>query len=159
MRLVHYSNTPLGPLRHIVMHAGHFFKPSGLWVSDDDCEINWRSWCVSEGYRLDCLTHAHDVQLARDANVLILKSASDIDSFHTAWKAETPILPGYNIRWKDLQNTYAGVIITPYINERRLAGPTRWYYGWDCASGCIWDPAAIANVTLREVVPAPEPAP
>jgi hypothetical protein len=24
-----------------------------------------------------------------------------------------------------------------------------WYYGWDCASGCIWDTSVIERVTLE----------
>jgi hypothetical protein len=57
------------------------------------------------------------------------------------------------IAWDRLRERYQGLIVTPYIWERRLTmgnGPdAMWYYFWDCASGCIWDPAAIASVTPR----------
>jgi hypothetical protein len=26
-----------------------------------------------------------------------------------------------------------------------------WYYGWDCASGCIWDSAAVERVAQWSV--------
>ena len=29
---------------------------------------------------------------------------------------------------------------------RRLDMETRWYYGWDCASGCVWDASAVQSV-------------
>ena len=31
-----------------------------------------------------------------------------------------------------------------------------WYYGWDCASGCIWDPAAVAEIKPRFADRMPE---
>jgi hypothetical protein len=133
------------------------FKPRGLWVSDDDCEENWREWCIGERFCLERLTHVHDVELVPDADVLILRSAFEIDAFTKEWRCDEGVLRDYALRWPDVQARYAGLIITPYIWARRLDGGADWYYGWDCASGCIWNPVAIASVTLREIVPVPEP--
>ena len=58
--------------------------------------------------------------------------------------AKEPIWPGV------AAEGWAGIEIAPYIWARRLDGPARWYYGWDAASGCIWDPTAAA-VELTEV--------
>jgi hypothetical protein len=157
VKLVHYSSKPVGPLSPIGQKSGP--KPRGLWVSDDDCDDNWRTWCVGEGFGLDRLTHVHDVELMPGANVLRLASAADIDAFDREWR--TPDM-GFWMRmmlpWGPVSQKYAGLIITPYVWERRLSldGPgADWYYTWDCASGCIWDPAAIQSITLRAVVEAP----
>ena len=54
------------------------------------------------------------------------------------------------INWRAVAGDYAGLIITPYQWSRRLE-PYSWYYGWDCASGCIWDPSAITDIKLIEI--------
>jgi hypothetical protein len=156
MRLVHYTNRPLPELelRTIADSADCFRKPRGLWVSDDDCEENWREWCLSERFGLERMTHVYDVEIADGADVVVLRSAWDIDGFTREWG---DWYEREKIRWPDVQARYQGIIITPYIWERRLDRGANWYYGWDCASGCIWDPDALASVTLREIVPVSEP--
>lgn len=37
--------------------------------------------------------------------------------------------------------------ITPYCWPARMDPDLIWYYGWDCASGCIWDASTIHQVT------------
>ena len=149
MRLVHYARSLVGALKNGDRRDAHF-KPHGLWVSDDDCEDNWRAWCEAEKFRLDALTHIHDVVLTQDADILHLASAGEIDAFTRQYgvpgEFESP-----RVNWGAVTECYQGIIITPYIWQRRLDGNAGWYYGWDCASGCIWDVAAIASVTLREV--------
>jgi hypothetical protein len=160
MRLVHYADGPVSEVRSVEQSRELMMKPSGLWVSDDDCEDNWRAWCEDEGFRPDRLTHVHDVTLVPNANVLILRSAGDIDAFsREAWpQFEVQSLPDALFRpwvrpWDRIAQKYGGLIITPYIWERRLSYylsiRTDWYYGWDCASGCIWDPTVIASISLR----------
>jgi hypothetical protein len=57
----------------------------------------------------------------------------------------------YEIDWYRVAEQYDGIIITPYIYERRLTEYTTWYYSWDCASGCIWNGKAIANITSKKL--------
>ena len=49
--------------------------------------------------------------------------------------------------WGYLATQYQGLIIAPYLWDLRLFGPA-WYYGWDCASGCIWDLTAVESFSL-----------
>ena len=162
MRLVHYTDKPVGRLEVIPQRRGterDYFKPKGFWVSDDDCEDNWKAWCESETFSLERLALAYDVELARNANVLLLSSAKDIDAFTDEYFTEPyPYLRKFRSRmyidWEKVRSRYLGMIVTPYIWERRLslepgAPDAMWYYSWDCASGCIWDPAAIASMTLH----------
>ncbi len=93
-------------------------------------------------------SHAcHDVALAVDANVLILHNATDIDAFGDDYGERGEWHRGCCIRWPDVAARYDGMIIAPYVWSRRLDGDARWYYGWDCASGCIWNTSAIKSVS------------
>jgi len=124
------------------------YKPRGLWVSDDTCEQNWRSWCEGESFGLDRLTHVHDVTIAASANILRLCCAYDIDDFTRVYRDGGETHAGIN--WLKVAAKYDGIIITPYIWSRRLDGDAFWYYGWDCASGCIWNSSAVAAINLRQ---------
>lgn len=151
MKLVHKPIVQLKTMEMPVDDYRALVKPRGLWVSDDDSDYNWRTWCVSDGFGLERLMYVHDVELVPNANVLVLKSAEDIDSFTREW-ADTsgePWKAYFAIPWPTVQKRYSGMVITPYIWERRLDFSVAWYYGWDCASGCIWDLDAIASITLR----------
>lgn len=48
---------------------------------------------------------------------------------------------------------YDGIVITPYVWSMRLDRSAFWYYGWDCASGCIWNASAVAELVPLPVVP------
>ena len=155
MNLVHYSDKPAKPMRSVgqrqetTCHS----KPHGLWVSVEG-EDDWREWCLSEGFGLERLTHVHDVTLADDENVLRLGGPAGIDAFTREFGERS--YGSMGIRWHDVAARWQGIIIAPYVWARRLDGDAGWYYGWDCASGCIWDARAIASVTLREIVTLPE---
>ncbi len=56
---------------------------------------------------------------------------------------------GY-IDWIKVAKQYAGLIIAPYQWGYRLEPGTHWYYGWDCASGCIWDASVIERIEAIE---------
>jgi hypothetical protein len=51
---------------------------------------------------------------------------------------------GIPIDWQRVAEQHQGIIITPYQWECRYS--IDWYYIWDCASGCIWDPDAIESI-------------
>lgn len=154
VRLVHYTDKPLGQLE-IRPQESDQFEPHGLWVSDDNCDDNWPSWCRSNDFGRQRLALAYDVTLEPDANILVVISVEDIDAFTREW-AVHPI-PGMRsnlfIDWTGVRERWDAMIITPYIYERRLSygeNDAMWYYTWNCASGCIWHPKAIASITLRE---------
>ena len=49
-----------------------------------------------------------------------------------------------NPNWDDVVRQYDGLIIAPYQWAKRC--DYSWYYGWDCASGVIWNLRAVASV-------------
>jgi hypothetical protein len=113
----------------------------------------WLTWCIEEEFNLENLTHIHEVTLSDHANVLRLSNALDLDRFTERYEDhDHPRFPRW-IRWDRVSDDHQGIIIAPYIWSRRLHSNTRWYYWWDCSSGCIWDADAIADVTFKGVCP------
>lgn len=93
----------------------------------------------------DALRAAYELRKTLE---LIANSKNEIDSNMAGFDMGTPFV--YEIDWKKVTEEYQGIIISPYIWQRRLAPHTMWYYGWDVASGCIWDTDAIEEVKLVE---------
>ena len=125
-----------------------FAKPRGLWVSVKG-ENDWPSWCRAEEFRLDDLAFAQEIRLALGAQIIRLKNAADIDFFTAQYGRQTrftTFLGELAIDWSAVARDYQGIIIAPYVWERRLHRSTSWYYGWDCAAACIWDAAAVAEI-------------
>jgi hypothetical protein len=151
LTLEHYSrnSTPLDLAReHRRPWAPIDMKPNGLWVSVKG-EFGWPEWCIGESWGTDTLRYRSIVKLVPDAPILMIENAAELDQFDETFGS--PIIPHYRmIDWDRVAEFYQGIVITPYIWSRRLDGSCRWYYGWDCASGCIWDPAAIESVSEPE---------
>jgi hypothetical protein len=156
MRLLHYSNAPIETLRPIPPSSDHDMKPRGLWVSVEG-EDDWESWCKSEQFALDRLTVLHEVTLTPDANILRISDADAIFELGREY-GKSPSWAGrdrvYSLDWPRLAARWQGLLIAPYQWSCRLHDQCFWYYGWDCASGCIWDVDAIATLTAtkREAV-------
>lgn len=137
------DQTPLTERRF----ASPFDKPSGLWVSDD-ADFGWLDWCVGEGFRLHQLAARWSVVLCAPAQILWLTTSADLDAFTQRYGrlvGDSPLQCPV-VDWAAVAADHAGVVVTPYQWTRRLHPPTMWYYGWDAAGGCIWDPAVIARL-------------
>ena len=76
----------------------------------------------------------------------------DLLGFHSRFKLvryADSSYPREDIDWAAVARCYQGIIIPTYHFEFRFdTHVSDWYYGWDCASGCIWDAGAIASVSL-----------
>jgi len=127
-------------------------KPHGLWVSVEGPD-DWKSWCEAEAWGLDHLRAVAEIVVRPDAAILRLSCPAEIDRFHAEFTA--PLYPGersgFGVDWRRVAETYSGIVIAPYQWSRRLDGNARWYYAWDCASGCIWDASAIAEIRQAEI--------
>lgn len=122
-------------------------KPNGFWITDDT-EDSWRSWCISEQFDLEQLTHVHQVELD-ERHIKILRTLDEIAEFNWQFSVTIPF-PFHDkcIDWPEVARQYDGLIITPYQWSIRLDRDYSWYYIWDCASGCIWNAAAIRAIKL-----------
>lgn len=141
MRLVHFSAEPLGALRTVVAKMEPSFKPHGLWLSDEDDEQSWSAWCTAEEFGLGTITTEFD--LVPNHNVLHLASADDLLDFTADYGSGSNVHKFDYIDWQRVADKYQGLLITPYVWSCRY--DLMWYYGWDCASACVWDVSALAR--------------
>lgn len=131
-------------------------KPSGLWVSvkgDDD----WKAWTQAEDFCASSTTpdNEHTVTLADDANIMMIRSAHEVltltDNYGLDPSFSSSFDRAYRIDWPLIATRWDGIIIAPYQWSCRYDDRTFWYYGWDCASGCIWNLHAITDVIAPSV--------
>lgn len=125
-------------------------KPLGFWYEVDG---DWRRWCSDEQWGIEA-RHLHAVELG-DTKVLVLDTLDKLDAFHERYAKP---LRGMSLEhrsdaidWMTVSRHYDGIEIAPYQWGRRFGW--LWYYGWDCASGCIWRPNG-AEVTHLVELPA-----
>ena len=157
MELTHYSPSPILKLDQRPYVQGRrptrFEKPEGFWVSVDGPD-DWKQFCEAESFRLEELAVPHRVILSKDARLLLISNLAEFDAFEEEYSSPDPILIMGAIRWTEVAKKYQGIIVAPYQWERRMSSD--WYYPWDCASGCIWD---IAAVELTYPLPASHSVP
>lgn len=153
--LLHHSIEPVTLDRSRIYdqrQEKHFLKPNGLWLSVSGSD-DWESWCRANEF--GCGDIVYRVTLRADANIAWLCSGADIDMFHTTWSEPGEVWRGgtaplsdeyvrlhWEVNWQRVAQQFDGIIITPYQWSRRMGGPF-WYYGWDCASGCVWKLDAV----------------
>jgi hypothetical protein len=152
MRLLHYSSDPLRAVRSCeqsgekyIWHCGA--KPVGLWVSVEGKD-DWYSWCKSEDFGDIENKIVTEIILEPNNNVLIIDNGASFNKFHDKYGVEgtRPFLRA-SVNWPAVAADYQGVIIAPYRWEHRFdSTASGWYYSWDCASGCIWDAAAVSGL-------------
>lgn len=150
-------------------------KPTGLWFSvedfEDDDDQTWKTWCIQEDFNLEYLTKKHKITLKQDAQILHISNLNEFNAFEESFitvqaniicsiengrrifSIKEKSFQEYSIDWIRVIMNFQGIIIAPYLWERRLGGflpcnwYSNWYYGWDCASGCIWDINCIESFT------------
>ena len=147
--LNHYSNSPLWQLHSVEQDEnsgfGQIGKPQGLWLSDCT-DYGWAKWCLAEGFRLDkllvrtrCVVEVGELLVIDNP----LKMVSFNNQFGMSLGPSGTTMQG--IDWGAVSSAYKGIVITPYRWEYRLEGDFFWYYGWDCASACVWDTSCITD--------------
>lgn len=160
MRLLHYHSEPIEFDREWAydLSKSRVGKPDGLWVSVEG-EDDWASWCREEEFAVHHLAAVHEVTLSESANIVYIDGADQLRAFHEKWSRPTAMSGVFgpdrgnhyhDPDWVEVSRAgYDGIIIAPYIYCMRTEGPF-WYYGWDCASGCIWNLDAIESFTFVE---------
>ncbi len=127
-------------------------KPAGMWLSDDS-DYGWPKWCEEQEFNLEGLTIKKTFEITDISKILVLDTDEKIIAFN---KKYTISFPDYDSKlfkflayldWKRISKEYAGVLISPYSWELRLAPGFMWYYGWDCASACVWDLSVLKEIT------------
>lgn len=127
----------------------NIYKPIGFWYS---CRNYWYDWVISED--MTHFLHKYIIQVNIKNNIttnihnkdpnklLVIRSLKDFDLFTNTYKIKI----SDNINWIKVSKDFGGIEICPYLEKRRHA---HWYYGWDVASGCIWNTdSIIKNIKL-----------
>jgi hypothetical protein len=155
MRLVHYANEKfsLEPKEYAQSELSWQAKPNGLWFSVEG-PYDWKWWCTGENFNLENLAVSYELKLKENAKILYLETETEILEmaekypFKTrTWDADSDT---YQLNWNDIKKEYQGIIIPQYLWACRMSQNSCWYYGWDCASGCIWDLDCIEEFKLME---------
>jgi hypothetical protein len=165
MAYYHWASDPVKLCRMSYPQGGHP-KPNGFWF---DVDASWKRWCRNTRFRLGNLRYRHTVTIVDSSRILFLRKAKDIDIFTRQYgrnlSGHIQLLqnPGgadafadqYGrdlfrdiqkqfsnyILWGEVAEKHSGIIIDPYSRSRSLT--YLWYYGWNCAGGCVWDTSVI----------------
>ncbi len=165
MTYYHWASDPVKLRGKSYAQSGHP-KPNGLWF---DVNGSWKRWCEAVQFRLEDLRCCHTVTILDTSRVLFLRNEKDIDVFTRQYgrdisshiqPLQSPedlnafarqyrsdlfgdILGQFSnyIMWGEVAETYSGIIINPYSRARSQT--YLWYYGWNCAGGCIWDTSVV----------------
>lgn len=158
MQLIHYSHAVVELNKSEVYEEEKKWlaKPDGLWFSVKG-KCDWKWWCEGENYRTENLAVAHEIKLKSDAKILYLNNEEELFAFTRQYRKPSRIFDNetdtYEIKWSEIKKLYQGIIIPNYLWDCRLALESSWYYGWDCASGCIWDLSCIESFkVIQEVI-------
>ena len=128
-------------------------KPAGLWYAVGS---EWIDWCQSEMpewigdkyYRIEVT----DKVLKIDTEPKFMDFMKEFAEMEPPYKFATMDHPMFinslrrdtMINWEKVAQQYSGIEIAPYRYDLRLEH--MWYYGWDVASGCIWDKSGIKSL-------------
>lgn len=121
-------------------------KPKGLWYSFGNAWPSYlfdedESWSVK---RLWGITHIYELDLDFK-KVLVIDNKSDFEDFErqVAKKDKS------SVNWKKVAEQWSGIDVR-FCRAKTLYGDdwSKWYYGWDVSSGCIWNRDAIRGIKL-----------
>jgi hypothetical protein len=140
---IHMSKKPFELEQRIfTQRAG--MKPSGFWYGFGS---EWLDWTRSEMPHWTG-KYIYSVDIG-SSKVLRIKTHMELMMFHrkysiTKFKDVPEDFDDKGISWHKVSQEYDGIEISPYQYEARMQ--YMWYYGWDVASGCIWN---LKNVKLK----------
>ena len=173
MTYYHWASDPVKLRKMSYPQRGHP-KPNGFWFDVDE---SWKRWCNAAQFGLEDLRYRHTVTILDTSRILFLRKAKDVDAFSSKYgnnlSSHIQLLQdaedidsfasryGHDlfseirrqfsnyIMWGEVAEKYSGIIIDPYSRSRSLT--YLWYYGWNCAGGCVWDTSVIRLGKPRKV--------
>ena len=136
---VHMSKQPIElKQRSYTQDVG--MKPSGFWYGFGK---SWIDWCKSEMPEWFG-QYIYNVNV-NDNNILKINNINELIEFDKKYSVNTM---GFSqIDWKNVASKYDGIEIVPYQSQARMK--FLWYYGWDVASGCVWN---LKNTKLELIL-------
>lgn len=171
MKFYHYSSNPDLKVNDIVNKDQLVVaKPKGLWLGIEDDEYSWDEWAKDDYPSFfEGSPHKYHVEVAEKA-LLKIDNNEAFDAFvyqygyHSSLlnpdpRAARKIMPSepmrdlmmanilnpVHINWEAVAMEYEGIVIAPYLVERR--GIDGFFYNsWDCACACIWSKEVILDI-------------
>lgn len=143
--LTHWSAEPFRlPLRPVGQEGEvRPDKPRGFWLSDES-DFGWHAWCIGDEWNLGGLAYRTDF-MADLSDVLCLWTADAVLDFTRQYRnGDRPNRHAASIDWRSVARQHKGILISPYRHDLRF--DLLWYYGWDCASACIWEPDCLTPI-------------
>jgi hypothetical protein len=128
-------------------------KPRGLWYEVDG---DWRRWARREMPHWLSGRFLHRLEIDPKVKLLEIRTEKALREFDREYPA--PLGPwdrressrfSTAVDWPAVAEAYDGIEIAPYVWPARLE--LLWYYGWDCASGCLWRPRESRLVKIRRL--------
>ena len=113
-------------------------KPRGLWYG---VGFGWIDFTISDFtsfYDKDKNVSVFEFDV-NSVNLLRITNFDELVAFDKEYCNSTERYR--NPDWTRLEKEYDGIEIAPYIYKGRFE--IFWYYGWDVASGCIWNPKGL----------------
>lgn len=148
MKLEHYSANVITTLYNVYQNDDLCDKPQGLWLSIPG-ENDWPTWCIDEEFRIGSLRYRYDFQLRPNANILLINTAEELVSFSNQYKK----VEGWcSINWKEVADSYDGIMICDYFPILRYDPNLLWYNTWDCTSGCVWNTDVLKLVGFEDLL-------
>ena len=134
---LHFSRSRLGEIVRPTAQD-RTSKPNGLWYSIGPA---WAEWCVEASFGLDRFVWLHRLTVDT-TRFVVLATPEDVRNFADTYRHDR-----YGLDWKVVAREYQGIEASPYFHELGLFDSSMlWYYGWDVASGCVWEPSAVLGV-------------
>lgn len=115
----------------------------------DESDYGWHRWCEDEEFRRENLEYETKFIVEDDTHFLVIDTVEKLLKFTDKYKLPfgiDTINSSMFLDWLRVRNEYTGILITPYQYSLRLHTSTAWYYGWDCASACVWDLSILKEV-------------
>ena len=109
-------------------------KPKGLWYS---LGSGWLDWNIREYGKYHSFKSAY--KLSIDMNDILR-----IDTPEKLIEFDKTFAQLSTVNWREVAKSYKGIDIIPYQSSLRME--LGWYYGWDVASGCVWDSSCIRGI-------------
>lgn len=166
LNLRHYSRGAVQEVKPAVQPnpAAGKLKPRGFWVSVGDA---WAEWCRQNSFgppaKAPDELFVYRVVLDSSARILAAGTAEETEALVEEYgiKLHPDLIEARTLDWKAIsQDGYDGIILTEYLYGAGLRREPRglWYYGWDCASGCIWGGQEVVESLELVRRPTVEPA-
>ncbi len=142
---IHTSKYPIYELKKERYYQKSGNKPYGFWYGFGN---EWIEWTEMAGPELKG-EYVHKVDID-GSNILQIKDYSEIERFTKEYQSNHQIIPGviFDIDWSRIEFQYDGIEINPYIYQALMSNKFLWYYGWDVASGCIWNLSKVKIILL-----------